>query len=317
MQNLTVKKYQSKDCSVWNEFVLKNKVATFLFDRDFMEYHSDRFQDFSLMVYKEDELIAIMPANIKDSVLYSHQGLTYGGLIMEKIYDTSVLIAIYEVLIAFLNQHDIKTLKIKSLPEFYDHTVKNSNKLSTDNFNATVYQRHKVLAIDFSVPFTIHKSKLKNYRKNQSTGFMIQDDNRFDIFWNHVLIPRLKLKHNTKPVHTLEEIELLHHRFPNQIKQYNIFLNSEILAGITIFDKGNIVKSQYGATTERGEKTRALEYLFIYLTYKYKDEGKLFFSMGTVSDNSNKLGYNPGLLRQKEELGCQMYAQEFLLLETQ
>jgi hypothetical protein len=39
--------------------------------------------------------------------------------------------------------------------------------------------------------------------------------------------------------------------------------------------------------------------------------------MGTVSDNSNKLGYNPGLLRQKEELGCQMYAQEFLLLETQ
>lgn len=317
MQNLTVKKYQSKDCSVWNEFVLKNKVATFLFDRDFMEYHSDRFQDFSLMVYKEDELIAIMPANIKDSVLYSHQGLTYGGLIMEKTYDTSVLIAIYEVLIAFLNQHDIKTLKIKSLPEFYDHTVKNSNKLLTDNFNATVYQRHKVLAIDFSVPFTIHKSKLKNYRKNQSTGFMIQDDNRFDIFWNHVLIPRLKLKHNTKPVHTLEEIELLHHRFPNQIKQYNIFLNDEILAGITIFDKGNIVKSQYGATTERGEKTRALEYLFIYLTYKYKDEGKRFFSMGTVSDNSNKLGYNPGLLRQKEELGCQMYAQEFLLLETQ
>lgn len=317
MQNITVKKYQSNYHSIWNAFVLKNNSATFLFDRGFMEYHSDRFQDFSLMVYKEDELIAIIPANIKDNVLYSHQGLTYGGLILDKTYEKKVIVAIYEVLIAFLNKHGIKALRIKSLPEFYDHTIHNTNKILKDNFKATVYHKHKVLSIDYGLPFTIHKTKLKNYRKNQNKGFVIQDNNGFDIFWNHVLIPRLKLKHNTKPVHTLEEIELLHHRFPNHIKQYNIFLNDEILAGITIFDKGSIVKSQYGATTERGEKTRALEYLFLYLTYKFKEEGKQFFSMGTVSDNSNQLGYNPGLLKQKEELGCHIYAQEFLLIEAQ
>ena len=139
MQNLTVKKYQSKDCSVWNEFVLKNKVATFLFDREFMEYHSDRFQDFSLMVYKEDELIAIMPANIKDSVLYSHQGLTYSGLIMEKTCDTSMLVSIYEVLIAFLNQHDIKRLKtIKLISEFIPEQAKSIIKDMDPPFNVSI-----------------------------------------------------------------------------------------------------------------------------------------------------------------------------------
>ena len=32
-----------------------------------MEYHSDRFTDYSLMVYEDQKLIAIMPANIDEN----------------------------------------------------------------------------------------------------------------------------------------------------------------------------------------------------------------------------------------------------------
>jgi hypothetical protein len=125
------------------------------------------------------------------------------------------------------------------------------------------------------------------------------------------LAPRLAEKHNTSPVHTLSEIELLKARFKNEVKQFNIYLKDEILAGITIFDKGHIVKSQYGATTKLGEKERALEYLFLSLIFKFKTEGKHFFSMGTVRDTAKPLGYNKGLLRQKKELGCLEYNQDF------
>jgi hypothetical protein len=51
-----------------------------LFHRDFMEYHSDRFQDYSLLIFEEDKLIAVLPANRVEDRL-SHQGLTYGGLV--------------------------------------------------------------------------------------------------------------------------------------------------------------------------------------------------------------------------------------------
>jgi len=83
LKNYIVRKYQSTDYSTWNEFVATAKNATFLFHRDFMEYHSDRFQDFSLLIFDENQnLKAILPANRLEEVVYSHQGLTYGGLIL-------------------------------------------------------------------------------------------------------------------------------------------------------------------------------------------------------------------------------------------
>ena len=66
----------------WNIFIENAKNSTFLFDRNYMDYHADRFQDFSLMIYRKNKLYALLPANKKNDVLYSHQGLTYGGLIM-------------------------------------------------------------------------------------------------------------------------------------------------------------------------------------------------------------------------------------------
>ena len=77
MNSYKIIKYTSKHFKQWNNFVANAKNATFLFHRDFMEYHSDRFQDFSLLVFDEkDSLKAIVPANISDNEIHSHQGLT-------------------------------------------------------------------------------------------------------------------------------------------------------------------------------------------------------------------------------------------------
>ena len=54
-----------------------------------MDYHSDRFRDYSLMVYKNEKIITLLPANRVGDTLYSHQGLTYGGLIYDKHFKTT------------------------------------------------------------------------------------------------------------------------------------------------------------------------------------------------------------------------------------
>ncbi|MEM9678792.1 MAG: GNAT family N-acetyltransferase [Bacteroidota bacterium] len=275
-----------------------------------MEYHSDRFKDMSLLIFKDEELVGILPANKVENVVYSHQGLTYGGPILSDNLSLSEIENILNTLNHYLKSENISTLKLKGLPKFYGndqyHKLAEYLQKSADE----IYRSDKVLAIDYSQPFTIHKTKLKHYRKNQDKEFVIREVDDLSTFWNVVLIPRLQEKHKVKPVHTLEEIMLLKSRFPDNIRQFNIYLEDEVLAGITIFDKGKVVKSQYGATTQRGEKERALEFLFLELIYKYKDEGKHFFSMGTVTED-NELGYNKGLLKQKEELGCTEYSQDF------
>jgi len=49
-----------------------------------MDYHSDRYLDYSLLIYKKDVLISVLPANIVEDQLYSHQGLSYGDFILDK-----------------------------------------------------------------------------------------------------------------------------------------------------------------------------------------------------------------------------------------
>ena len=68
----------------WDAFVRTSKNGTFLHERRFMDYHADRFSDCSLMIYEDNELVALFPANwdANEFVLYSHQGLTYGGLLL-------------------------------------------------------------------------------------------------------------------------------------------------------------------------------------------------------------------------------------------
>lgn len=281
-----------------------------------MEYHAERFIDYSLLCYKDQNLVAICPAHKVGEELKSHLGLTYGGVLWSSDVNFIESIELANALKKFIRGEGFITFGIKGIPEFYlNQELKNmSIKLYS---GSTLDGFESVFAIDYSQQLSIHKTKLKHYRKGHEKGFRIECTSNFSTFWNEVLIPRLQSKHGVKPVHSLEEIELLASRFPAKILQYNIRLGSHILAGITVFDKGEVIKSQYGATTKQGEKYRALEYLFLHLIYKYQAEGRSYFSMGTAGDRRFPEGINPGLKKQKEELGCSEYRQQFYTFRLQ
>jgi hypothetical protein len=314
VKNFIVKLYQKSDYEKWNAFISKAKNATFLFHRDFMEYHKDRFQDYSLMVYDDEKLIAVLPANKVGDSVHSHQGLTFGGVIYDNAVNGEKAELILDSLLAFLIGNSIDVFYLKQIPPFY---LLNGNA-EIDFFliqrGAVLYRKEMNLGINLSMPLSVSKSKLKHFRKIDKLDLEIVEQNDLTPFWNQVLIPRLLEKHKANPVHTLKEITFLKESFPENIKQYSVYYKDEILAGITIFMSNNIVKSQYGATTQKGEQMRAMDYLFIKLIEKYKQQGIHFFDMGIVGEN-NERGYNPGLLKQKEELGCTIYNQDFYKLE--
>lgn len=78
---IQIKPYTKDSKTLWNDFNASAKNGLFMFDRDYMDYHSDRFSDHSLMFYEDEKLLALLPLNLKDDTLYSHQGLTFGGFI--------------------------------------------------------------------------------------------------------------------------------------------------------------------------------------------------------------------------------------------
>ncbi|MEM5565401.1 FemAB family protein [Psychroserpens sp. AS72] len=280
-----------------------------------MEYHQDRFDDYSLMIFKEEQLLAVFPANISEAIVFSHQGLTYGGLVFKNELNTKILVEVYETLVAFLKAENIKSIVVKPLLDFYNFQRTKSVGFWQTQDNSAVIKRNIVLAIDFNSEYKIHKTKLKRYKKLEKNGFTIKEGKlEFEKFWNTILVKRLKEKHNSKPIHDLSEIQYLHDRFESEICQYNIYNDENLLAGITIFKKGLVVKSQYGMASVEGEQSNALDMLFVYLIHKFRDEGMHYFSMGTVNDDS-KLGFSKGMLKQKQELGCSTYFQDIIKVE--
>lgn len=311
MSTYKVVKYQPEYKLVWDAFVKHSKNATFLFHRDFMEYHQDRFEDYSLLVFKENNVVALLPANVTEHIVYSHQGLTYGGLILADGIEESLLENIQNEIFSYLKNDRAKYLVVKVLPEIYSSEAKHCLKIYSKNNNHVVENQNMVLAIDYNSDFKIHKTKLKRFKKLDSSFRIKEGRSELVNFWNALLVPRLKEKYQSKPVHSLSEIEYLQSKFKNEIVQYNIYKDESLLAGITIFIKGKTVKSQYGIASVEGEKNYALDILFVYLIEKFRNEGKQYFSMGTVN-NSSELGYSKGMLKQKQEFGCRVYMQDVI-----
>ncbi|MFB9079566.1 FemAB family protein [Flavobacterium procerum] len=309
-EKYTVRKYNQKDYAIWNDFIAKAKNASFLFYRNFMEYHQDRFEDFSLMIFEEEKLKAVLPANKTFDSVHSHQGLTYGGLVFsEKLKVFKIEIILDEILI-FLRENQVKNFHYKPIPIFYLTKGNNAADFFLFKRNAILERKEMNLAFDLQIPLQISKSKMKHFRRIENLDLDIVEEIDFFPFWEEILEPRLLQKFNVKPVHTKEEITLLKSKFPQNIRQFSVYKDDKIIAGITIFETENVVKSQYGATSKKGEEVRALDFLFIHLILKFKREGKHFFDMGIVNEE-NEIGYNPGLLQQKEELGCTVYNQDF------
>ena len=310
MKKYSIRPYQESDYELWNTFVSAAKNATFLFHRDFMEYHKERFEDFSLLVFDKVKLVAVLPANRVDNKVYSHQGLTYGGLVYASKLKIEKIEVILDLLFDFFKSKRIEHFYLHPIPSFYLGQGNAAIDFFLMKKGAQLYRKEMNMVAHLHQEIPISKSKLKHFRRTELLGLRVVEETNFQPFWEKILEPRLAEKYDTKPVHSLAEIQLLHERFPKNIKQFSAYLEDKIIAGITIFEFENGVKSQYGATSKKGEKYRALDFLFISLLDVFQKRGKHFFDMGIVNDSGEK-GFHSGLLQQKEELGCTVWNQDF------
>ena len=235
MKNYSVKQYQQSDYLTWNTFISKAKNATFLFERDFMEYHKERFDDFSLMVYKDQKLVAVLPANRVGDTVYSHQGLTYGGLVYNEKVKLATVLAIFRSVLVFLDNNKIKLLQLKMLPRFYADFYSEELEYILFLVQAKLIRRDTNAVIDLQKNFSISKGRMEGVLKARKHKLIIREEPYFEMFWDEILIPNLEQNHQAKPVHSLEEIQDLQQKFPNNIRQFNVYYNKKI-------EKNEIVK---------------------------------------------------------------------------
>ena len=314
MKNFSVRLYQKNDFDIWNTFVSEAKNATFLFDRNFMEYHSSRFTDYSLLIFDSEKLVALLPANRVEATVFSHQGLTYGGLVFSKNIKLSAVVSILKSVLFFLNQNKIEKLAVKLIPSFYCDFFSDELEYCLYASSARLIQIDSLSTIDLKKPFIISKTRKESIRRGEKNGLIIKEEFSFDAFWNEILIPNLERKHQAKPVHTLAEITYLKSNFPENIRQFNVYDGANIVAGTTVFVSKNVAHPQYVSGNINKNELGSLDYLYHHLIKNVFAE-KAFFDFGISNENKGK-NINEGLLFWKESFGAQTVAQRFYEIQT-
>ena len=314
MTKYTVKKYEQKDFAIWNDFIGQAKNATFLFHRNFMEYHKERFDDFSLLIFENQKLVSVFPANKLGNSVHSHQGLTYGNLVYNDQTRLSSIIEIFQSVLIFLNENKISKLNIKTLPSIYNLKPAEEILYSLFLAEAKLIRRDSLSVIDLSQNNILSKIRKRNFKKAASKELIIKEENDFDSFWDKILIPNLHKKHNAKPVHSIEEISRLNSLFPQNIHQFNVYFEDKIIAGTTVFETEMVAHCQYISKNEDENNLGSLDFLFQYLIQE-RFAQKRFFDFGISNENQGK-NLNEGLSYWKESFGAGTIVHDFYEVET-
>ncbi|WP_299767525.1 GNAT family N-acetyltransferase [uncultured Dokdonia sp.] len=279
-----------------------------------MEYHRDRFVDHSLLVYKGSKLVAVLPANRIDQVLHSHQGLTYGGLVVSPKTKLADVIEICQTLLKHLHDQGITTLHLKEIPSFYSALPSEEMAYILQLVQAGCIRVDTASVIDYRNRLAIQSNRVEGVKKAQKQGLRIEETQDFESFWNEILLPNLEKRHAAKPTHTLEEINSLHAKFPKNIRQFNVYKEDQIVAGATIFQTKTTAHVQYISANEQKQELGALDFLFQELIIKTFAD-LWYFDFG-ISNEQQGTKLNKGLSYWKECFGARTYVHRFYEIET-
>ncbi len=296
---INVKKYNEGDKSLWNDFCNAAKNGLFMFNRDFMEYHKSRFIDNSLLFYEGDKLIAILPANIKDSTLISHGGLTYGGFITSNDMKQHHMNDCFSALKDYAYNNAISEIIYKHIPHIYHQQPAEEDLFSIFYNGGEIWKIEPSTVVDLKQPLKMPKGRKAQIVRARREGVIIKESDDFERFIQ--LENQVLKRHEATAVHTAKELHLLQEYFPNNIKLFCAFYKEEMVAGTIIFVYDNVVHTQYMAANDVAREIGALDFTIATVIEAYQNSKK-WLDFGISSEDAGHY-LNEGLIAQKEGFG--------------
>jgi hypothetical protein len=309
---MKIQKYDIAKKSHWNNFLKNSKNGTFLFNRDYMEYHSDRFEDCSLLVYDDKGiLISLLPASIHGQELRTHGGLTYGGFITDHTMKTEKMIKIFESFLDYIKINNIYKIIYKAIPHIYHCQPSEEDLYSLFRFNFNLYRRDVSSTINIRTT-NVKGQKRNGFKKAQKLGLLLIETNDSKDILN-IVNDNLSKKYNTTAVHTYEEMNKLKNNFKKNIIIFNLLIDNNIEGGAILYIDNNTIHAQYITTTNKAKSSRGLDFIVVSIIDMYKEEFE-WFDFGISTEDDGRY-LNSNLLKSKEDFNMSAVCYDFYELE--
>ena len=297
---LEIVRYTPDQKQAWNDFVSRSKNGTFLLDRNYMDYHADRFTDHSLMVYRRDKLYALLPGNIAGDTFYSHQGLTYGGFIMSDKTAAADVVQLFRLLNDQFRREGIRKVIYKPTPWIYHRQPSEEDLYAVVEVCGATVSRGLSSTISREHQNKWYRIRECGARHAKQLGLTVEETEDYKPFWQ-VLSNNLRERYGLNPVHTVEEIEMLHRRMPDHIRLVVVKEGDETIGGTVLYVSDRVVHSQYIAASPKGKQVHALDLLFDVVIRKALASHP-YFDFG-ISTEKRGTYLNEHLIYQKEGFG--------------
>jgi hypothetical protein len=306
---MRVERFTGAARGLWDEFVRKSKNGTFLFLRDYMEYHQDRFEDHSLMLREErgGPPVALLPASRLGEVLESHSGLTYGGVVSDAAMTAAKMLEVFDALREYLLRESFALLRYRAVPHIYHRAPAEEDLYALARNGAHVVRRATLSVIDARHPVAAQSRRRRGERRARAAGLVCRESDDLVAYWS-LLTGVLRETYGALPVHSLAEIGLLQERFPRNIRLFGCYQEASLLGGVLVYESPTVARAQYIAASEAGKRLAALDLLFDFLLREvYRD--KPYFDLGT-SESADGRDLNQGVIEFKESLGARTVVQD-------
>ena len=308
--------YTTEYKKLWNQQLSESPNSNFIFNREYMDYHSDRCTDRSMIVFENNTPVALFPANIDEkNNLFSHKGLTFGGLIPLRIISTKSSLLIFKSLLSKLKELGIETVWYRPMPQPFRSFDFFEEEYALYKINAKLIRREMTSSIKLYEDLRWDSERKREVNVLKRKGEIhLKKSNDCTIFWEEVLKPNLNNKFGANPIHTIEEFNLLMQRFPEKIELWEVWDQNNILAGMTFFISNQVAHAQHTSATPIGKKTKVLSFLISEKMRDYKEKGISYFNLGTSSEDGI-FDFNWNLLFWKKTFGAIGYKQDTYLIE--
>jgi hypothetical protein len=305
---MNVARYRATDAAAWDAFVRASRNGTFLLERGYMDYHRDRFTDHSLLVRKpEGELAAVLPAHADGDRIASHDGLSYGGLVIGPAMKAPHFLRVFEAVLLMLREQGFTTLDYKTVPHFYHRHPAEEDRYALFLLRAQLTRRDllSVVAREDRLPY--QQRRARGVKKAAAAGVVVQSEDDFAEFWG-LLATTLDQRFDAAPVHSLAEIRSLRDRFPHNIRLFTARRDDQLLAGVVTYESARVAHAQYIAASPAGREVCALDLVFDHLLNEvYRDHP--YFDFGGSHEDGGR-AINAGLIDQKEGFGARSVAHD-------
>jgi Acetyltransferase (GNAT) domain len=275
-----------------------------------MDYHADRFTDFSFIVRLRGEPIALFPASSHGREVVSHGGLTFGGFLSGPELTTTRAVAALEAVATALRADGADRLVYKPVPHIYHVAPAEEDLYALHAAGAILVTREVSAAVLPGSSARYSNERRRAIVRAQRAGVVVAEDDQIE---DYMLLLRdvLRERHDVDPTHTPDEMRLLNDRFPANIRLFTARLDREMLSGVLVYETARVAHAQYIAAGARGREMGANDVVFDHLLGNvYRDK---CFDFGISNQHSGDL--NEGLMRNKEGFGARAIVHDHYLLE--